>query len=115
MTNFQFSILDSKRNVTGVGIGIQRIFRRDWLVIHLGALDIALAGSWSYSTSADIIKQGQITLEREAHITHSTITVLGYDNLSYAVQVIVVIILINLIVLRTVDEANYISILLYGT
>ena len=62
MANFQFSILNSKRNVTGVGIGIQWIFRRDWLIIHLGAFDATLAGAGSPACTY-VVKQGQITLE----------------------------------------------------
>ena len=40
---------------------------------------------------------------------------LGDDNLSYAVKVIVVVVLIDLVVLRTVNEAYDIGILLNGT
>ena len=40
---------------------------------------------------------------------------LGYDNLGYAPEVVMVVVLVNLVILRTVDEAYYVGILLDGT
>ena len=47
--------------------------------------------SGSRLARADVIKQRKVTAERQTHITHSTVTMLGDDNLGNAVQIIVVV------------------------
>ena len=56
-----------------------------------------------------------LTTETQANITHSTITMLGNDDFCNTFRVVAMLILINLIIFGTMDEAHHVSVLLNGT
>ena len=62
-----------------------------------------------------ILKAGILVLELQLYSIGGTITMLGNDELGEVRQVLVVLTLEYLIVLRTVDKAYHIGILLNGT
>ena len=62
-----------------------------------------------------ILEPGKLASEREQHVACGTLTVLGNDDLCHAMQVATVIILIDMVVLGTVNEDDHIGILLDGS
>ena len=67
------------------------------------------------STVLRVLEARKLTTEGQQHITRRTLTVLGNDNLRHAVQVAPVVVLIDMVILRTVYEQHHIGILLDGS
>ena len=63
----------------------------------------------------EIEESGEMRFEAQSDITHSTISVFGNDNLCDAFEVVAIGILVDFIVLRTVDKAYDVGILLDGS
>ena len=62
-----------------------------------------------------ILETSELSAEVQQHITGSALTMLGNDNLRHTTKVAAVLILIDMIVLRTMHEKHHIRILLDGT
>ena len=70
--------------------------------IHLGAHDFATLLDRS-ERSFRVLEACKLATEVQEHITRSTLTVLGDDDLRHAMQVVSLFILIDVIVFRTVN------------
>ena len=97
------------------------IIARRWqrTVIHLAAQDLSaeriiiiVRGQLGEVIIIRIGEAGILATEAQGHIAGSTLTVLGNDDLCHAVHVVTVGILIDVVVLRTVDEEHHVGILL---
>ena len=53
-----------------------------------------------------ILETGELSTEREQHIACSTLTMLGYDNLSHAMKVVSLLVDKDVIILRTMNEQD---------
>ena len=62
-----------------------------------------------------ILETGVLATEGQQHVASSTLTMLGNDNLCHAVQVASIVVLIDVLILRTVYEQHHIGILLDGS
>ena len=67
------------------------------------------------ATILRILKSRVFASEGEQHIADGSFTVLGDDDLCHATQVVACFILIDVVVLRTVNEDDHIRILLNGS
>ncbi len=82
--------------------------------IHLGTHDFATLLYWSIGIGR-ILEAGKLATEVEEHISGSTLTVLGDDDLRHTMKVVSLFILIDVIILRTMNEEYHIGILLDGS
>ena len=62
-----------------------------------------------------ILKARELSAEVQQHITRSTLTVLGNDDLRHSLQVTTILILVDMIILWTMHEEHHIRILLDGS
>ena len=82
--------------------------------IHLGSHDFATLLDRS-ERSFRVLEACKLATEVQEHITRSTLTVLGDDDLRHAMQVVSLFILIDVIIFRTVNNEYHIGILLDGS
>ena len=85
--------------------------------IHFAAQNLAtiIVLRTTKTTVLRILEARELATEGEQHVARSTFTMLGYDNLRHTTQVATIVVLIDMVVLRTVDEQHHIGILLDGS
>ena len=96
------------------------IYRGDWidiLSVDFRASDLTAIHRRPIAEAAilRILKSRVFATEGEQHIAGGSFTVLGDDDLCHATQVVACFILIDMVVLRTVNEDHHIRILLNGS
>ena len=72
----------------------------------------ALTRRWHVGVIIPVGEFDIFATEAQQDVSHCTVAVLGYDELGHAAHVVFVFVLIYLVVLGTVDEADYVCILL---
>ena len=63
---------------------------------------------------AEVDELGKLALETQSHVARGAVTVLGYDDLGDARERVAALVLEDLVILRAVDEADHVRVLLDG-
>ena len=92
--------------------------RRRRIAIDLRATDLTTHVLFLATTQLRILwilKAGELTTEGQQHIARRTLTVFSNDDLCHTTQVASVLVLIDVIILRTMNKQHHIRILFNGS